>query len=1192
MATFTLPDGTVIDPTSGQTVGQSAPAKLSSTEATKVAQTAEAPFTAAGLINQLKWGTNSALFALPDAVVAAFGKAAGLDNNEIPSFTKYFNRGEVAPQNMVERYARSISNAAAAGLPLTGALGTLAARTNLLSGPVTANAGTMKRVAKDMLDTIRKNPKATIAADLGFGAAYGGLEQSVEEFVDEGEYKGLAKAVVPFAGVMAVPAMLSMAGRLAQLSPTGQIIKQANQLTSDPQGQLLKDIETDPVLQQMLTERAVKFPGLNWTMGKVRNAFANQAAKKVNNVVSEMTDPELVDVQSNIRRYNELLDAMRSDPILSKMGLADRFLLDAAQTSLYGPILAARNQVVQNLSGPALKREQLRQQDLEKLFGEAFEALTPGYTALGPQMPFDQAIKVYITDYSDALNKTMKQIKGLTDEEALALSDRVKPVDMFDAGDSLRSMLVAQMDGVSAKLKKDFQKLTGGITDEGLPAAQREGMTTFEGIPSTPFANFAENLLSKYKLTADDRFYQMAGTPRPIRLTEYYLNKYEDALQKVEGGIIDDLVKNYANKELGEGYKSSAEEIAVINDRVRETYIKTVSNLAKGRISREKAAKLLAAGVPQPSKTKREVSFGDIFKATKELPSEELIADIQAAARKQAMQEVDFRITGAEAVDFLAAAQASRGQGLMAYNRMVESGIPETTARQLLDKNNALARDVEDFIQRSFGRYGNSPKLAAWVDNYKSAFSDGYQKIFPLLATKKTKTGEYLIPNEKVVQQALSSGENIRALRTIFGEDNQFFNQTLTDVMLDQAYRNKVIDPNTGLLDTGKYSSFLKTKANLVNQMPEAVQKNLQEELKIGEEVMRRVRDLEQRKADVEDVDFFRQLGGMAKVGRKGEVEFREGADPKRLIAQAINDPGTMRQLVDKFNKPEQLASLRRAVWRSVDEDLKNPENPAFLKNFLVRNGKSLNTLYGPEHMNNLKFLADVQERVFTGVNVIGKTSPFLAADEKLRQLTGASIGTFESTARAAAIRQISPQYAVVNLMARMVSRQQTNIYDAILYKALTDPAYAQELAKSTANVNTPAGVKQMAKLTYKAGHYFPAAIKIAGIEGVQALEQEREIPFTTGPAAPALPTAQGPLPPEPELIGTPEEPREVDFFPGINRPYVAQGLGGPAPRPQPTQRVATLPKMPAPPDAATYDRFARLFPQDFASSVIQSRQP
>lgn len=1198
MATFTLPDGTVIDPTSGQTVGQSAPARISTTQATQRSQTAEAPVTAAGLINQLKWGTNSALFALPDAAVSAFGRAAGLDEDEIFSFTKYFNRGEIAPQNMVERYARAISNAAAAGLPLTGALGTIATRTNLLSGAVTANAGTMKRVAKDMLDTIRKNPKATIAADLGFGAAYGGLEQSVEEFVDEGEYKGVAKAVVPLAGVMAVPAMLSMASRLVQLSPTAQAVKKANQLTSDPQGKLLEDIETDPVLQQMLTERAVKFPGLNWTMGKVRNAFANQAAKKVNNITQEMTDPELTDVQSNIKRYNELVETMRNDPILSQMGLADRFLLDAAQTSLYGPILAARNQVVQNLSGPALKREQLRQQDLEKLFGDAFEALTPGYTALGPQMPFDQAIKVYITDYSDALNKTMKQVKGLTDEEALALSDRVKPVDMFDAGDSLRSMLVAQMDGVALKFKMEFDSLIRGTDAAGVPIPQRIGMEVNTTVPSRDFVNFAEGLLLKYRLNVNDRLYQMAGTPRSVKLTEFYYDRYLKALERTEREtIIPELVSEQANKAMQKRVKgtrspsgallSSQEELEQLQTEFLQTYMKAVNGLISGKMSREKAESLFElpkiggkgkrAIDPEKLAPKYQEQIKEAQAQTSakdDLPTDAEIKQLRERARELATKQVDFRLTAAEGLDLLSSAVTSRGQALMNYNRMVEMQVPEVTARQVLDKTNALTKDIEQFFVNSFGK--DNPAVADFAKRYKAAFTDGYQKLFPLLVSKKAKTGEYLIPNEKVVQQALSSGENIRALRTVFGEDNQFFNQTLTDVMLDQAYRNKVIDPNTGLLDTGKYSSFLKTKSNLINQMPGAVQKNLQEELKIGEEVMRRVRDLEQRKADVEDVDFFRQLGGMAKVGRKGEVEFREGADPKRLISQAINDPGMMRQLVDKFKRPEQLESLRRAVWRSVDEDIKNPENPAFLKNFLVRNGKSLNILYGPEHMNNLKFLADVQQRVFAGVSVIGKTSPFLAADEKLRQLTGASIGTFESTARAASIRQISYQYAAVNLLARMVSRQQTNIYDAILYKALTDPAYAQELAKSTANVNTPAGVKQMAKLTYKAGHYFPAAIKIGGIEGVQALEQEREIPFAEGPAE---------LPPGLRREIAPGS----DLLPQ-NRVAPPQPLT--PPRPQPTQRIATIPKLPAPPDAQTYDRFARLFPQDFASSVIQSRQP
>jgi hypothetical protein len=1227
MATFTLPDGTVIDPTSGQTIGSAAPAKLSSKEATQVAKTAEGPMTGMGLINQLKWGTNSALLALPDAVVSAFGRAAGLPEDEVFSFTKYFNQGEIAPQNMVERYARTIGNAIGAGLPFTGALGALAS-TRALSAPLTANSSVVKRLSKDMLDTIRNNPIATLAADLGFGATYGALEQSVEEFVEEGEYKGLAKATVPLVGVMAVPAMLKIASNLPTVVLARESFSAANKASADPQGVLLQDIKTDPVLNQMMTERSVKFPGLNWAMGKARNIFANQAAKKVNQITREMTDPELVDVQSNIRRYEELVDTMKTDPILSKMGLGDRFLLDAAQVSLYGPILAARNQVVQNLSGAALKREQIRQSDLENLFAQTFEALSPGYSALGPSMPFDQAMKMFVVDYSNGLKKTMDQIKGITDEESLALSDRIKPVDMFDAGDSLRSMLVAQMDGVALKLRKEFQMLTTGTDLSGVPIAQRKGFGPrfpkaeekgLEIFPSTAFANFAENLLSKYRLSPNDRLYSRAGTSPTIELTKNYYDRYLRALEKVEREtIIPDLVAKKADEALvtsGVLPKSPAgfdianpQQVELIRDTFLGNYMKAVNGLISGKMSREKAESLFgtekiggdgkrgysAKNIEELNpkvKERIEQETGSVGK--KLLPTDEEIETLRAEARKLAKGRVDFKITGAEAMDFLSSAVSSRGYALMRYNRMVETGEPEVVARQVFDKNNALAKDVEDFFERSFTKI--SPELGGFVQKYRDTFSDGYQKLFPLLISKKTKTGEYLIPNERVVQEALKSGENIRALRTIFGEDNQFLNQTLSDVMLDQAYKANVINKETGLLDTSRYSSFLKTKSNLLNQMPDAVQKNLNDELKIGEEVMRRVRELEQRKADVEDVDFFREMRGMVKVGRKGDVDFREGADPRRLIAQAIDDPSTMRQLVDKFgNKPERLEALRRQVWKTIDDDLKNPENPTFLKNFLKRNGKSLNMLYTPQHLENLRFLADVQERIFTGVNVIGKTSPFLSADEKLRQLTGAGVGTFESTARAAAIRQISYMHAGVNLMARMITRQQTNIYDAILYKALTDPAYANELAKSTANINTPAGVKQMAKLTSKAGHYFPAAIKIAGIEGVQALEQEREIPYADAGAMAPPPTAQGPSSFEPGLRGTPEEPMEVDFFPGINSPYVSQGLGGPAPqrRPQPTQRVATIPKMPAPPDEATYSRFAKLFPQDFVSSAIESRQP
>ena len=49
--------------------------------------------------------------------------------------TKYFNAGQVAPENMLERFANTIGKGASAGLPLTGLLGYLSA-TKTLAGPL------------------------------------------------------------------------------------------------------------------------------------------------------------------------------------------------------------------------------------------------------------------------------------------------------------------------------------------------------------------------------------------------------------------------------------------------------------------------------------------------------------------------------------------------------------------------------------------------------------------------------------------------------------------------------------------------------------------------------------------------------------------------------------------------------------------------------------------------------------------------------------------------------------------------------------------------------------------------------------------------------------------------------------------------------------------------------------------------
>lgn len=189
-----------------------------------------------------------------------------------------------------------------------------------------------------------------------------------------------------------------------------------------------------------------------------------------------------------------------------------------------------------------------------------------------------------------------------------------------------------------------------------------------------------------------------------------------------------------------------------------------------------------------------------------------------------------------------------------------------------------------------------------------------------------------------------------------------------------------------------------------------------------------------------------------------------------------------------------------------------------------------------------------------------------MSFDEKLRKTIGAGVGTVESTARAATIRQIRPMHAGVSLMTRLITRQQNNVYEAMMYKALTDPEYAKAMINANANANTPQGVKQMSSLASKAGFYLPALTRVAAIEGVSAVDEarDREIPIRS-----PLPMNQGP-----RITG---QPSPAPTVPAANQP-----LSQSAP-------ARTLPQMPSPQqmDSSAYPM---LFPNDFLSPMLEQR--
>jgi hypothetical protein len=117
MSTVTFPDGMIMNLETGEILGAEPKATTAADVLKKTGSVdVERPAGEGGgfmdALNQFSWGFNSALFALPDAVVKQVGRAAGVKEEEIPQMVEYFNRGEVAPEGQLERAQMEAARAA------------------------------------------------------------------------------------------------------------------------------------------------------------------------------------------------------------------------------------------------------------------------------------------------------------------------------------------------------------------------------------------------------------------------------------------------------------------------------------------------------------------------------------------------------------------------------------------------------------------------------------------------------------------------------------------------------------------------------------------------------------------------------------------------------------------------------------------------------------------------------------------------------------------------------------------------------------------------------------------------------------------------------------------------------------------------------------------------------------------------
>jgi len=138
-----------------------------------------------GLINNTTWGLQSALFAIPDAATLGVGKALGMNEDQVQTLGKLFNKLQTAiggnkitaPRNEGERYARAIGEGIGASLPFTGILAWAANKAPMVRATGTVPSKSCSRICHDAVDFVKRNPRSAVAMDVAFGAGYEGLRQ-------------------------------------------------------------------------------------------------------------------------------------------------------------------------------------------------------------------------------------------------------------------------------------------------------------------------------------------------------------------------------------------------------------------------------------------------------------------------------------------------------------------------------------------------------------------------------------------------------------------------------------------------------------------------------------------------------------------------------------------------------------------------------------------------------------------------------------------------------------------------------------------------------------------------------------------------------------------------------------------------------------------------------------------------------
>ena len=1127
MPTLMNSRGEMVDLTTGEIVGR---AEGAPTTADPRAGGAGAPEVQTqggdrvqGLLNNLSWGFNSALFAIPDAAQRLIGKGMGMDEKQVFQFTNLFNKGVQAPRNIEERYARAIGEGVGGTMPFTGILAYAGATRPLVSAAKPAT-GILKGIADDAVKYVQQSPRMAAALDIAFGAGYEGLRQTVKETVDDSNpYKKIYEELLPAAAFIGLPVAAANLPSVRGAKFISDKVKGA----SSGLGEIEK--ETLEGLPGMY-----KLP--------IINILPTMLMKRAEGKLAQVFGPisESPEAQQALKQ----LEVALADPRVANAG----FLFDAAEKTMYSPLVQRKAELLQQLGPKELEITKERINKNQQALDSLFASFSPE-----ARKPIQEAFTAAQADRQQFFEGLLKSQKDLTDAEVMSISERLGPQDVNLLNDELRGVLMARME-MDAKARGDILRRMGlkqAVSPEGLPMPTREeGKSLF---PARDIEEAAKELIAKY---SPERPSMSVQVPEPIRLLKNFVRTQEIARAKIEADQLMKLTDQAVLSDLADMGRTEIDP-ALIQTAINSA--RQLVGVAAEKVAKGKSGKGML-GISDLAKGMKQLQLNpdgtaNVFVTpgtSVRINPEQL--KIRAALIAENETAIDLNLP--EALDYLQSAMRFRNQSVINYNGSMKRGSSRIQdAQRHIDTGNAIYKDIEGLV------LNNVPRIKQEYDGMKMILEDysaAYEKNLPLLLTQKTRGGdEFLLPNERLLQTAFSSADNLKQLQLAVSGSPQA-NSLIERGTIDWLRSKNVVDAD-GLVDPKKIRQVLDKNKNIVNALPANLQMRLQDEVKFADEYVKRMGEIDTRRVNAKDQELD---GLLAKATRPG-------ADPAQTLNTALRDPATMSTLVRGIEKdPEMMAALRRSVF---DVATGGAQKGGALKSFIENNEQSLKILFkNTAHLDDLKTLADLQRRVNAFADVTGQIPAFESTDQQLKRLFGAGIQFLTTTAREAAVGRINPSTGALAVLLRMAGGLENQIYQRIFTRALEDA----EFAKRITHVGTPAEAKKLAGELEKIGiprsSYLPENITRAAVQTTaQTAMGDREdaignmpnLPVVQGTSAQKMLKAMPPAPPT----------RGTDFNPRLPTTPAAQPGGGGAPNVQ--------------------LMYPAMFPNDPISGLLQQRQ-